>query len=55
LDAHRILILATCADGRMTAKAVSCVHVELEIYFQTSGQNPRNSYPPSLLSGIRAD
>jgi uncharacterized pyridoxamine 5'-phosphate oxidase family protein len=36
LDKHKILFLATSADGRVTARAMSCVHVGLEIYFQTS-------------------
>jgi general stress protein 26 len=36
LDKHNILFLATCADGRVTARAMSCVHVGLAIYFQTS-------------------
>jgi hypothetical protein len=36
LDRHEVLFLATCADDRVTARAMSCVHVGLEIYFQTS-------------------
>jgi hypothetical protein len=36
LDQHKVLFLATCADGRVTARAMSCVHLGLEIYFQTS-------------------
>jgi len=36
LNQHKVLFLATCADGRVTARAMSCVHVGLEIYFQTS-------------------
>jgi hypothetical protein len=35
LDQHKVLFLATCADGRVTARAMSCVHVGLAIYFQT--------------------
>jgi hypothetical protein len=36
LDEHKVLFLATCAEGRVTARAMSCVHVGLAIYFQTS-------------------
>ncbi len=36
LDKHKILFLATSADDRVTARAMSCVHVGLEVYFQTS-------------------
>lgn len=39
LDQHKVLFLATCADGRVTARAMSCVHVGLEIYFQTSRES----------------
>lgn len=46
LNKHKILFLATCADSRVTARAMSCVHVGLEIYFQTS----RDSVKFSQLS-----
>ena len=39
LDKHKILFLATSADDRVTARAMSCVHVGLEIYFQTSNKS----------------
>ena len=35
LDKHKILVLATCADHRVTARAMSCVNRGLTIYFQT--------------------
>ena len=50
LDQHKVLFLATCADGRVTARAMSCVYVGLALYFQTGRdsvkfaqivQNPR--------------
>jgi hypothetical protein len=41
LDQHKILFLATCADDRVTARAMSCVHVGLEIYFQTSKKSDK--------------
>jgi uncharacterized pyridoxamine 5'-phosphate oxidase family protein len=39
LDEHKVLFLATSADDRVTARAMSCVHVGLEIYFQTSNKS----------------
>jgi len=41
LDEHKILFLATSADDRVTARAMSCVHVGLEIYFQTSNKSDK--------------
>ena len=41
LDKHKVLFLATCADNRVTARAMSCVHVGLEIYFQTSKKSDK--------------
>ena len=35
LDQHKILVFATCAANRVTARAMSCVHKGLTIYFQT--------------------
>jgi hypothetical protein len=35
IDVHKILILATAANNRVTARAMSCVHIGLKIYFQT--------------------
>jgi hypothetical protein len=41
LDKHKTLFLATSADDRVTARATSCVHVGLEIYFQTSKKSAK--------------
>ena len=41
LDEHKKLFLATSADDRVTARAMSCVHVGLEIYFQTSNKSDK--------------
>jgi uncharacterized pyridoxamine 5'-phosphate oxidase family protein len=41
LDKHKILFLATSADDRVTARAMSCVHVGPEIYFQTSKKSEK--------------
>lgn len=41
LDKHKILFLATSADDRVTARAMSCVHEGLEIYFQTSKKSAK--------------
>jgi len=35
LDDHKILVFATCAENRVTARAMSCVYKGLTIYFQT--------------------
>ena len=35
LDDHKILILATSANDRVTARSMSCVNIGLNIYFQT--------------------
>jgi hypothetical protein len=39
LNEHKILFLATGADNRITARAVSCVYAGLEIYFQTANDS----------------
>jgi uncharacterized pyridoxamine 5'-phosphate oxidase family protein len=41
LDKHKILFLATSADDRVTARAMSCVHMGFEIYFQTSNKSDK--------------
>ena len=41
LDKHKILFLATSADDRVTARAMSCVHMGLEIYFQTGKKSAK--------------
>jgi general stress protein 26 len=35
LDDHKILILATSANDRVTARSMSCINIGLTIYFQT--------------------
>jgi uncharacterized pyridoxamine 5'-phosphate oxidase family protein len=35
LEKNRTLILATCAESRVTARAMSCIHRGLTVYFQT--------------------
>lgn len=35
LDDHKILILATSANDRVTARSMSCMNIGLNIYFQT--------------------
>jgi general stress protein 26 len=35
LDRHKVLILATSANDRVTARSVSCVHKDLTVFFQT--------------------
>ncbi len=35
LDTHKILMLATSANNRVTARSMSCVNKGLTIYFQT--------------------
>ena len=35
LDDHKMLILATSANDRVTARSMSCVNIGLTIYFQT--------------------
>lgn len=37
LDTHKILVLATAANNRVSARSMSCVHIGLKICFQTSG------------------
>ena len=41
LDEHKKLFLATSADDRVTARAMSCVHAGLTIYFQTSNKSDK--------------
>ncbi len=36
LDKHKILVLSTAAHDRVTARSMSCVHIGLKVYFQTS-------------------
>jgi uncharacterized pyridoxamine 5'-phosphate oxidase family protein len=35
MDKHKILVLATSANDRVTARSVSCVHRDLKVLFQT--------------------
>ena len=35
LDDHKILVLATSANDRVTARSMSCINIGLNIYFQT--------------------
>jgi uncharacterized pyridoxamine 5'-phosphate oxidase family protein len=35
LDKHKVLMLATAANNRVTARSVSCVHRDLKVLFQT--------------------
>jgi general stress protein 26 len=39
LDQHNILVFATASADRVTARAMSCVHIGLAIYFQTSNMS----------------
>ena len=36
LEKHKILVLATSANDRVTARAMSCVNIGLNVYFQTN-------------------
>lgn len=35
LDKNKIMVLATSANNRVTARPMSCVNIDLDIYFQT--------------------
>lgn len=35
LDKNNVMVLATCCNDRVTARAVSCVHKKLKLIFQT--------------------